>query len=316
MTIEGLINVQRIIKNTLKTVQNRFGYGTIDVRDGGPGSGYRDHAGRPGQRGGSAPKGGGYKSESIGTAVIPPGFVYTPPEESKEATKETPKAEEPNKAEETTKEVKSGGSATAKTGGEAAKTETKSDPEPQNPADPVYEYDIENGVGSATYEKDGCRVRVPFALDPSGKMKHGDHVATAFRPHVWERRAKEANDFSRTRFTPEGLKQHINKHGMGPMGDKTYKDEAEMTSAAQRLLGMPVGGDIRGFARGDGSVLRYNTKTKELAIGTPGWKINSIHILNKRMHVTVDGKEVTLIGDSYYEYQESTFAVTWEKVSE
>lgn len=71
-----------------------------------------------------------------------------------------------------------------------------------------------------------------------------------------------------TRFaSPEKLKDHATRHGLEEMG---IQSEEEYQQKGIDFLKQPCGGDVVGYARSDGSIVRFNTKTTEYASGFPG----------------------------------------------
>lgn len=67
--------------------------------------------------------------------------------------------------------------------------------------------------------------------------------------------------------SPEKLKDHATRHGLEEMG---IQSEEEYQQKGIDFLKQPCGGDIIGYARSDGIVVRFNTKTTEYATGIPG----------------------------------------------
>ena len=57
-----------------------------------------------------------------------------------------------------------------------------------------------------------------------------------------------------------------------------FTSHEQYEKAAIEFLRKPVGGDIDGFARSDGCVVRFNVNTCELAFGYPGGRIRSYYI--------------------------------------
>lgn len=67
--------------------------------------------------------------------------------------------------------------------------------------------------------------------------------------------------------SPEKLKDHATRHGLQEMG---IQSEEEYQQKGIDFLKQPCGGDVVGYARSDGSIVRFNTKTTEYASGFPG----------------------------------------------
>ena len=63
------------------------------------------------------------------------------------------------------------------------------------------------------------------------------------------------------------LEDHATRHGLAEMGCAT-KEEYQQKGID--FLKQPCGGDVVGYARPDGVVVRFNTKTTEYATGVPG----------------------------------------------
>lgn len=66
--------------------------------------------------------------------------------------------------------------------------------------------------------------------------------------------------------SPEKLKDHATRHGLEEMG---IQSEEEYQQKGIDFLKQPCGGDVVGYARSDGSIVRFNTKTTEYASGFP-----------------------------------------------
>lgn len=67
--------------------------------------------------------------------------------------------------------------------------------------------------------------------------------------------------------SPARLEDHATRHGLAEMGFAT-KEEYQQNGID--FLKQPCGGDVIGYARPDGVVVRFNTKTTEYATGVPG----------------------------------------------
>lgn len=67
--------------------------------------------------------------------------------------------------------------------------------------------------------------------------------------------------------SPARLEDHATRHGLAEMG---FATKAEYQQKGIDFLKQPCGGDVIGYARPDGVVVRFNTKTTEYATGVPG----------------------------------------------
>lgn len=67
--------------------------------------------------------------------------------------------------------------------------------------------------------------------------------------------------------SPARLEDHANRHGLAEMG---FATKEEYQQKGIDFLKQPCGGDVIGYARPDGVVVRFNTKTTEYATGVPG----------------------------------------------
>lgn len=67
--------------------------------------------------------------------------------------------------------------------------------------------------------------------------------------------------------SPARLEDHATRHGLAEMG---FATKEEYQQKGIDFLKQPCGGDIIGYARPDGVVVRFNTKTTEYATGVPG----------------------------------------------
>lgn len=67
--------------------------------------------------------------------------------------------------------------------------------------------------------------------------------------------------------SPARLEDHATRHGLAEMG---FATKEEYQQKGIDFLKQPCGGDVIGYARPDGVVVRFNTKTTEYAIGVPG----------------------------------------------
>lgn len=67
--------------------------------------------------------------------------------------------------------------------------------------------------------------------------------------------------------SPARLEDHATRHGLAEMG---FATKEEYQQKGIDFLKQPCGGDVIGYARPDGVVVRFNTKTTECATGVPG----------------------------------------------
>lgn len=67
--------------------------------------------------------------------------------------------------------------------------------------------------------------------------------------------------------SPVRLEDHATRHGLAEMG---FATKEEYQQKGIDFLKQPCGGDVIGYARPDGVVVRFNTKTTEYATGVPG----------------------------------------------
>lgn len=67
--------------------------------------------------------------------------------------------------------------------------------------------------------------------------------------------------------SPARLEDHATRHGLAEMG---FATKEEYQQKGIDFLKQPCGGDVIGYARPDGVVVRFNTKTTEHATGVPG----------------------------------------------
>lgn len=66
--------------------------------------------------------------------------------------------------------------------------------------------------------------------------------------------------------SPARLEDHATRHGLADMG---FATKEEYQQKGIDFLKQPCGGDVIGYARPDGVVVRFNTKTTEYATGVP-----------------------------------------------
>ena len=67
--------------------------------------------------------------------------------------------------------------------------------------------------------------------------------------------------------SPARLEDHATRHGLAEMG---FATKEEYQQKGIDFLKQPCGGDVIGYARPDGVVVRFNAKTTEYATGVPG----------------------------------------------
>lgn len=67
--------------------------------------------------------------------------------------------------------------------------------------------------------------------------------------------------------SPARLEDHATRHGLAEMG---FATKEKYQQKGIDFLKQPCGGDVIGYARPDGVVVRFNTKTTEYATGVPG----------------------------------------------
>lgn len=67
--------------------------------------------------------------------------------------------------------------------------------------------------------------------------------------------------------SPARLEDYATRHGLAEMG---FATKEEYQQKGIDFLKQPCGGDVIGYARPDGVVVRFNTKTTEYATGVPG----------------------------------------------
>lgn len=67
--------------------------------------------------------------------------------------------------------------------------------------------------------------------------------------------------------SPARLEDHATRHGLAEMG---FATKEEYQQKGIDFLKQPCGGDVIGYARPDGVVVRFNTQTTEYATGVPG----------------------------------------------
>lgn len=103
--------------------------------------------------------------------------------------------------------------------------------------------------------------------DENGQFAEGEGSSsgsTESRPAV----SPEGENVPCTGFaSPARLEDHATRHGLAEMG---FATKEEYQQKGIDFLKQPCGGDVIGYARPDGVVVRFNTKTTEYATGVPG----------------------------------------------
>lgn len=103
--------------------------------------------------------------------------------------------------------------------------------------------------------------------DENGKFAEGEGSSsgsTESGPAV----SPEGENVPCTGFaSPARLEDHATRHGLAEMG---FATKEEYQQKGIDFLKQPCGGDVIGYARPDGVVVRFNTKTTEYATGVPG----------------------------------------------
>lgn len=102
----------------------------------------------------------------------------------------------------------------------------------------------------------------------TSKTKAGESPEASKRPAV---SAQGANTPCTGFASRAKLKDHARRHGLG-VGTST---EAEYQKKGVDFLKQPCGGDIIGYARADGAIVRFNTRTGEYAAGKPGGSLST-----------------------------------------
>lgn len=104
-------------------------------------------------------------------------------------------------------------------------------------------------------------------LDENGQFAEGEGSSsgsTESGPVV----SPEGENVPCTGFaSPARLEDHATRHGLAEMG---FATKEEYQQKGIDFLKQPCGGDVIGYARPDGVVVRFNTKTTEYATGVPG----------------------------------------------
>lgn len=96
--------------------------------------------------------------------------------------------------------------------------------------------------------------------------------------------------------SPARLEDHANRHGLAEMG---FATKEEYQQKGIDFLKQPCGGDVIGYARPDGVVVRFNTKTTEYATGVPGGPLKT-YMKAKCNRKT--GEERPEVAMKYYEF--------------
>lgn len=96
--------------------------------------------------------------------------------------------------------------------------------------------------------------------------------------------------------SPARLEDHATRHGLAEMG---FATKEEYQQKGIDFLKQPCGSDVIGYARPDGVVVRFNTKTTEYATGVPGGPLKT-HMKAKCNRKTGEARpEVAM---KYYEF--------------
>lgn len=96
--------------------------------------------------------------------------------------------------------------------------------------------------------------------------------------------------------SPARLEDYANRHGLAEMG---FATKEEYQQKGIDFLKQPCGGDVIGYARPDGVVVRFNTKTTEYATGVPGGPLKT-YMKAKCNRKT--GEERPEVAMKYYEF--------------
>ena len=96
--------------------------------------------------------------------------------------------------------------------------------------------------------------------------------------------------------SPARLEDHAARHGLAEMG---FATKEEYQQKGIDFLKQPCGGDVIGYARPDGVVVRFNTKTTEYATGVPGGPLKT-YMKAKCNRKT--GKARPEVAMKYYEF--------------
>lgn len=96
--------------------------------------------------------------------------------------------------------------------------------------------------------------------------------------------------------SPTRLEDHATRHGLAEMG---FATKEEYQQKGIDFLKQPCGGDVIGYARPDGVVVRFNTKTTEYATGVPGGPLKT-YMKAKCNRKT--GEERPEVAMKYYEF--------------
>lgn len=96
--------------------------------------------------------------------------------------------------------------------------------------------------------------------------------------------------------SPARLEDHATRHGLAEMG---FATKEEYQQKGIDFLKQPCGGDVIGYARPDGVVVRFNTKTTEYATGVPGGPLKT-YMKAKCNRKT--GEERPEVAMKYYEF--------------
>lgn len=96
--------------------------------------------------------------------------------------------------------------------------------------------------------------------------------------------------------SPARLEDHATRHGLAEMG---FATKEEYQQKGIDFLKQPCGGDVIGYARPDGVVVRFNTKTTEYATGVPGGPLKTYM---KAKYNRKTGEARPEVAMKYYEF--------------
>lgn len=103
--------------------------------------------------------------------------------------------------------------------------------------------------------------------DENGQFAEGEGSSSG-STESWPAVSPEGENVPCTGFaSPARLEDHATRHGLAEMG---FATKEEYQQKGIDFLKQPCGGDVIGYARPDGVVVRFNTKTTEYATGVPG----------------------------------------------
>lgn len=120
---------------------------------------------------------------------------------------------------------------------------------------------------SAMSDVEAAQKNIEQGQSPGGEEQSATVAPTA-TPPTTNADAAEGENVPCTGFaSPARLEDHATRHGLAEM-DFATKEEYQQKGID--FLKQPCGGDVIGYARPDGVVVRFNTKTTEYATGVPG----------------------------------------------